>query len=182
MILHLIRHPPPRGTQGLCYGATDVAVEPAAAFAARLRAELPPGLPLWSSPLQRCRELAAALHPTPIFDERLREMHFGTWEGCQWAEIPRAELDAWAADIDGYAPPGGESARQLQQRALAFVATLTVAEAVLVTHAGIIRSLLAQANGRSIADCLNIQPAFGSRTTLTLADGCAQPIYDLVCQ
>ncbi|MDR1995400.1 alpha-ribazole phosphatase family protein [Azonexus sp.] len=169
MILHLIRHPPPRVAQGVCYGAMDVPAEPAAVFAAALRADLPPGLPLWSSPLQRCHELAAALHPAPIFDERLREMDFGAWEGRRWADIPRAELDAWAADVDGYVPPGGESARQLQRRVLDFVTTLTVTEAVLVTHAGVIRSLYAHANGRPIADCLDVRPAFGSLTRLVLA-------------
>jgi len=166
LILHLIRHPPPLGMAGICYGATDVSAEPAAPFAAALRAELPPGLPLWSSPLQRCRDLAMALHPTPIFDDRLREMNFGAWEGRPWAEIPRAEVDAWAADVAGYAPPGGESAQQLQQRALAFIAALTVAEAALVTHAGVIRCLSAHANGRTLVDCLDVRPAFGSRTTL----------------
>jgi len=166
LILHLIRHPPPKVAEGVCYGATDVPAEAPEPFAARLRAELPPGLPLWSSPLQRCRELATALHPRPVFDERLREMHFGAWEGRAWADIPRDELDAWAADVDGYIPPGGESARQLQRRALDFVATLKVAEAALVTHAGVIRSLYAHVKGRAIADCLDVRPAFGSRTTL----------------
>lgn len=168
IILHLIRHPPPRVAPDVCYGATDVPAEPAAPFAAALYADLPPDLPLWSSPLQRCRALAAALHPAPIFDERLREMDFGAWENRRWADIPRAELDAWAADVDGYVPPGGESARQLQRRALDFVASLSVAEAVLVTHAGVIRSLVAHVNGCSIAACLDIRPAFGSRTTLEL--------------
>jgi alpha-ribazole phosphatase len=59
----------------------------------------------------------------------------------------------------------------LQQRVLAFVAALTVAEAVLVTHAGVIRSLIAHAGGRPIADCLDFRPAYGSRTTLVLAPG-----------
>ncbi|MCL2636194.1 MAG: alpha-ribazole phosphatase family protein [Betaproteobacteria bacterium] len=168
MLLHLIRHPPPQVATGICYGALDVPAPASPSLIARLRAELPPGLPLWSSPLRRCRELAAALHPAPQFDKRLQEMHFGAWEGQPWAAIPRAELDAWAADIADYAPPGGESPRQLQQRALAFVAALPVAEAVLVTHAGVIRSLLAHANGLAIAACLDILPAFGSRTTLVL--------------
>jgi len=168
MILHLIRHPPPRLAPGICYGRLDVPAEAAGPFAAALRAELPPGLPLWSSPLLRCRELAAALHPAPIFDERLREMDFGAWEGRPWAAIPRAELDAWAADVAGYAPPGGESPQALQRRALAFVATLPVAEAALVTHAGVIRCLVAHATGRPIAACLDVHPACGGRVTLTL--------------
>jgi len=49
----------------------------------------------------------------------------------------------WAADLADYVPPGGESPRQLQRRALDFVGELTVPEAVLVTHAGVIRLLRA---------------------------------------
>jgi alpha-ribazole phosphatase len=143
MILHLIRHPKPRIAPGICYGRLDMSAENPAAVAELLRLEYPSALPLWSSPLRRCRELAECLHAQPLFDERLAEMNFGDWEGQPWDDIPRTQLDAWAADVAGYAPPGGESPRSLQRRALAFVASLHVPEAVIVTHAGIIRTLLA---------------------------------------
>jgi alpha-ribazole phosphatase len=166
MILHLIRHPRPLIAPGICYGALDVPAEDPLALATALQAELPSDLPLWSSPLQRCRALAEALHGQPLFDERLREMDFGTWEGRPWDEIPRTEIDAWATDVGGYAPPGGESPQQLQQRVLAFVATLQVAEAVLVTHAGVIRVLQAAQSGSSLAAALACRPAYGSRLVL----------------
>ncbi|MCL2523097.1 MAG: alpha-ribazole phosphatase family protein [Betaproteobacteria bacterium] len=169
-VLHLVRHPPPQVAAGVCYGALDVPAPASPSLIAKLRAELPPGLPLWSSPQRRCRELAAALHPAPQFDERLQEMNSGAWEGRPWSDIPRAELDAWAADIANYTPPGGESPRQLQQRALAFVAELPVTEAaVLVTHAGVIRALYAHANGVELADCLDFCPAYGSWMRLVIA-------------
>ncbi len=147
MILHLIRHPKPCIAPGICYGRLDLSAENPAAVADKLRIEYRSGLPLWSSPLRRCRELAECLHAQPLFDERLAEMNFGAWEGQPWDAIPRAQLDAWAADVAGYEPPGGESARTLQHRALAFVASLNVPEAVIVTHAGIIRTLLAHWQG-----------------------------------
>lgn len=143
MILHLIRHPKPIIEPGVCYGQRDIPAENAAAVAEHLALQLPSGLPVFSSPLQRCRELASCLSPIPVFDPRLMEMAFGDWEGRPWTAIPRAELDAWAADVAGFAPPGGESPTALQQRALAFVASLNVPEAVIVTHAGVIRTLLA---------------------------------------
>lgn len=143
MILHLIRHPRPLIATGICYGQLDIACEDPSAAAQRLRSDLPAGLPVWSSPLQRCQVLAEALHPAPRFDHRLAEMHFGEWEGMRWDDIPRKELDAWAANVLDYAPPGGESPRQLQMRALEFVASLSEPEAILVTHAGIIRMLQA---------------------------------------
>lgn len=147
MRLHLIRHPKPLIEPGICYGRHDCPAEDAVSAAASLLAELPPGLPVWSSPLRRCRDLAERLHAQPVIDDRLAEMDFGAWEGRRWDDIPRAELDAWAADVAGYAPPGGESPRALQRRALDFVASLAVPEAVIVTHAGVIRTLLAHWKG-----------------------------------
>lgn len=168
MILHLIRHPKPLVDSGICYGRLDLAAENAAAVAERLRAELPPGVPLWSSPLRRCRELAELLHAAPIIDERLVEMDFGLWEGRPWDSIPRGELDAWAADVAAYAPPGGESPLALQQRALAFVAGLAVPEAVIVTHAGVIRTLLAHWQGLPPDKWTELVFAYGSRTRVVL--------------
>lgn len=166
MLLHLIRHPQPLVEPGICYGRLDLAAENPAAVASALRLELPAGLPVWSSPLRRCRELAELLHPAPSIDERLREMNFGAWEGVAWDAIPRAELDAWAADVAGYAPPGGESPRELQQRALDFVAGLRGPEAVVVTHAGVIRVLVAHLRGLPPERWSELSFAYGSYTRL----------------
>ena len=164
MILHLIRHPKPRIASGICYGQLDLAAENSADVADKLQLELPAGLPLWSSPLLRCRELAECLHPQPMFDERLAEMNFGDWEGQAWDDIPRAQLDAWAADVAGYTPPGGESPLSLQRRALDFIADLSVPEAVIVTHAGVIRTLLAHWQGLPPERWTELVFAYGSCT------------------
>ena len=164
MILHLIRHPKPVVEAGICYGRLDLEAENVAAVAEALRADLPPDLPVWSSPLRRCLTLAKHLHPAPLIDERLVEMNFGDWEGVCWDAVPRAELDAWAADVAGYAPPGGESPRELQRRALDFVAALDVPEAVIVTHAGVIRTLLAHWQGLPPERWTELNFAYGSCT------------------
>lgn len=169
MILHLIRHPKPVIEAGICYGRLDVPAENVVATAANLLPLLPAGLPVWSSPLQRCRALAEALHAQPVLDERLAEMNFGQWEGRPWDAIDRADLDAWAADVAGFVPPGGESAGQLQQRALAFVASLEVPEAVLVTHSGVIRVLLAHWRGLPPAAWLSLDFPYGSLTTVEVS-------------
>lgn len=164
MRLHLIRHPRPLIEAGFCYGRLDVAAEAPEAIAAHLRANLPLGLPLWSSPLRRCLDLARLLHPEPLVDERLAEMDFGHWEGQPWDAIPRGELDAWAADVAGYAPPGGESPRAVLARVQAFMANLAVEEAVLVTHAGVIRLLLAEQQGLPPSRWCELNFAYGSHT------------------
>ena len=168
MILHLIRHPKPLVAPGICYGRLDISAENFAAVAENLRANLQSGLPVWSSPLQRCRKLAELLNPNVIVDERLMEMDFGAWEGRSWDDIPRPELDAWAADVAGYAPPGGESPLALQQRALDFVAALKVPEAVIVTHAGVIRTLLAHWQGLQPARWTELVFGYGSCTRVVL--------------
>lgn len=166
MRLHLIRHPKPLIDTGICYGRLNCPAEDAVSAATMLLAELPAGLPVWSSPLRRCSELAELLHRQPVFDERLVEMDFGAWEGQRWDDIPRAELDAWAADVAGYAPPGGESPRDLQRRALDFVASLDVPEAVIVTHAGVIRTLLAHWQGLPPERWTELNFAYGSCTVV----------------
>ena len=66
MRLYLVRHPKPRVAPGICYGRLDLELAtPAPEAASRIATQLPPGLPLWSSPARRCRDLAEALHPEP---------------------------------------------------------------------------------------------------------------------
>lgn len=106
-----------------------------------------------SSPLTRCADfaesLAAQLGVPCRIDARLRELHFGSWEGRHPREIPEAELGAFWADPLGAAPPGSESLRALQSRV--FAAWLELAEdavsTLVVTHGGPIRVLLALERG-----------------------------------
>jgi alpha-ribazole phosphatase len=151
MRLILIRHPQPDVAPGVCYGRTDLAVMPVQlelALAALLPT-LPAGLPVYASPLQRCALLAARLAPDPVYDERLVEMDFGAWEMQRWDAVPRAEVDAWAADLANYRPGGGESVLHMAQRIAAFYADLQRqldeenGQAIVVCHAGTMRLLSA---------------------------------------
>ena len=178
MILHLVRHPKPVVAAGTCYGRLDLAAMEIATAAERLRGMLPTGVPVWSSPLRRCRELAACLHPAPRFDERLQEMHFGDWEGRSWQDIGPAALDAWAADVAGYAPPGGESARQVQARALAWLGECRDEEVILVTHGGVMRVLLAHWLRLPPEEWLRLNFAYATVTTVAV-DGQAGVIRRL---
>ncbi|MDR2240993.1 MAG: alpha-ribazole phosphatase family protein [Zoogloeaceae bacterium] len=147
MELFLIRHPPPAVPEGTCYGRSDIGLAaPPAASAARLRGLLPDGIPVYTSPLMRCRSLAEALSPAPVTDARLVEMDFGEWELQRWDDIERAAFDAWAADILDSAPPGGESAAAMLARALDFFDELRrggAPAAAVVSHAGLLRVLFA---------------------------------------
>jgi alpha-ribazole phosphatase len=159
--LHLVRHPPPDVDPGLCYGATDVPVAEAAlarVHAALDAAGLPGRLPVYASPLRRCALLARRLGARDLrFDARLAEMDFGGWEMRPWSDIPRAEVDAWAADLLDYRPGGLENVRAVAHRVAAFLADLRAGadaadEAVVICHAGTIRLLLAMRSGLPLAE------------------------------
>ena len=61
MQVFLIRHPRPLIAEGICYGCLDIDCEDPLPIAERLRAQLPAGTPIISSPLQRARKLAEAI-------------------------------------------------------------------------------------------------------------------------
>jgi alpha-ribazole phosphatase len=155
MELILVRHPRPVAPAGICYGSSDLAVAETelAAVHATLQdivARLPAATPLFSSPLQRCAGLARLLSPCPVFDARLAEMDFGSWELRAWDDIARAQVDAWAADLLHYRPGGGETVLEVARRVAAALASIRdsgAGSAVVVCHAGTIRLLSAMAEG-----------------------------------
>jgi alpha-ribazole phosphatase len=162
MRLYLIRHPQPLVAAGICYGASDLSVddEECARVCDALLPQLPRDTPLFSSPLRRCVVLAEMLANSlgstpPEYDARLAEMHFGRWELQSWDVLPRAEIDAWAADLLYYRPGNGESVMQAAQRVHAFVDALLarrLPQAIIVAHAGTMRLLDARQAGLSTAE------------------------------
>lgn len=152
MRLFLVRHPQPLVATSVCYGSSDIAADPHDLLRVyqALRDSFPSDAALYTSPLRRCTGLAQQLVGhlacgSLISDVRLAEMHFGAWELCSWDDIPRAEIDAWAADITEYRPGGGESVMQMAARVHAFYAEVLVRQkdCVVICHAGTIRMLLA---------------------------------------
>ncbi|HET9067582.1 MAG TPA: histidine phosphatase family protein [Amaricoccus sp.] len=149
----LVRHTRPCGGAGICYGTTDLAAAPgfepeALHIAGRIALRIGPADRIVSSPLRRCTALAEALAEhlaAPLtLDPRWAEMDFGAWEGRPWDEIPRAELDTWAADLLHARPHGGESVAMLAARVAEAIAACPASErTVVVTHAGPIRAALA---------------------------------------
>ena len=163
----LIRHPKPVIDAGICYGRLDVEPHAPQAVADRIKPQLPANVPLYSSPLRRARQLAEALHPSPVIDERLCEIDFGDWEGRAWDDIERDALDQWAADVIGFTPPGGESVASLQRRVIDFATSLATQPAVaLVAHAGVLRALVGHWQQLPIAEWTQLQFDFGSLTTI----------------
>jgi alpha-ribazole phosphatase len=108
-----------------------------------------------SSPLRRCHEFAAALaehRGLPLADDaRLRELHFGQWEGLAVAELmissPQALRLFWK-DPGRYAPPGAEQIDEACARVLSYWHDASAGAAdehvLAVTHGGPMRILRAE--------------------------------------
>lgn len=116
----------------------------------------------YASDLSRARETADAIagpRRLPVRCEpRLRELHFGAWEGLTYEEAREADpecLTAWESDVSRTAPPGGETLAELAGRIGTFFTGLTAetAEAgrertvLVVAHRGSLQVLLCLALG-----------------------------------
>lgn len=76
-------------------------------------------------------------------DDRLKEQHFGHWEGCLWHELPDIDPVGFAArgaDTWGWTPQGGENYTMVQERVSAWLATVN-GPTVVVTHGNVTRTL-----------------------------------------
>ena len=153
-----MRHPAVAGAAGRCYGRLDLQLADPASVTPIVTALAPMrGATIHTSPLARCQLVAQTLaaswgQASPTKDARLLEMDFGAWDGMAWDDLPRADLDRWAADLAGFAPPGGESGAALVARVTEFwqmVSGLAGAQ-VVVTHGGPLKVLMALAEARSV--------------------------------
>ncbi len=117
------------------------------------------GCELWSSPLRRARETAAAIAAATglsvqVADD-LRELHAGVFQGHLWDDLaeqfPEAVAQWKSGDID-FQIPGGESRRQLAERGqqvLRALASRSAARMIVVAHGGILTAALGLLVGRS---------------------------------
>lgn len=182
MEIYLIRHTTPAIESGTCYGASDVDV--AAGFeteAARLKPLLPPAtLDVYTSPLQRCEKLAAALFGNGYTkDDRLKEMNFGDWEMLPWDSISRSALRKWADNVVFEHIPGGESYEELYTRSIQLLEEIIEKgnNAALVTHGGVIRCILAHVTDTALVDAFDIAVDYGSISHLKVENGEAEVIF-----
>jgi probable phosphoglycerate mutase len=113
----------------------------AEAARARLGALLPEGGQVWSSDLVRAVDTARIVAGEPTTDPRLRELDFGDLEGSTWSELTGPVRSALLG-FDGFEAPGGETAAALATRVATFVDELGPGDHVVVTHGGVIRSLV----------------------------------------
>jgi broad specificity phosphatase PhoE len=121
-----------------------------------------------SSPLQRCRETAAAFGAPVEVDERWIELDYGDWDQQPIASIGRDAWAAWRADLD-FRPPGGETLRELGARVRSACADLAGdaadGDVVVVTHVSPLKAAIAWALqvGDELSWRLHVTPASVTR-------------------
>ena len=100
----------------------------------------------------------AALDPLDYrADRRLMEIDFGDDTGKTIREIAERQVGGFGVKNWDYVRPNGESVAMADERIRQFLRTLT-GDAVLVTHAGIIRLIRGQMLGLSRAETLEYHP------------------------
>ncbi|GBQ62135.1 histidine phosphatase family protein [Komagataeibacter swingsii] len=152
----LARHPAVMGAEGLCYGQRDVALADGWERMADGLRTVMQGVGcriLFSSPARRCQmvaeRVARFMNLELKVDSRLREISFGEWEGRPWTHISRAALDAWAADVSGFTPPGGENGSDLRARVRHFWTEMQQRgqSCAVLTHGGPLRLMHGMVHG-----------------------------------
>ncbi len=136
-----------------------------------------------ASPLGRAREtmeiVRAELNLPPEdyrTDDRLKEIHFGDWQGKTWDELRAAmpaQIEARFADPWQTVAPGagGESYAMLSERAHAWLAAVR-RDTVAVTHGGINRCLRGRLEQLPEADIPHLKVP--QDKVLLLANGSAE--------
>lgn len=141
-----------------------------------------------SSPLLRCRafaEMLAGRDRLPLeFDERLREVGFGVWEGKSATEIEAewpGSLARFKADPVGARPQGAEPLPDFQARVAAALDDLLARHAgqhvLLVGHAGVMRMALAWALRIPLEHAYRVEVASATLSRLRFDHGRASLIF-----
>ena len=167
MEVYLVRHTETVCEKGICYGQSDVGLkEPFLEQFELIKSQIPSDAVVFSSPLSRCTELANYLSQSVTIDSRLVEMNFGDWEMKKWDAIPEPDFTPWMTDFVNVTVPSGESFIALHDRVTNFLTTLASEnnskKIVIITHAGVIRSILCTNSGLSLKDAFNNKVNFGA--------------------
>jgi broad specificity phosphatase PhoE len=150
----------------------------------RLRGD-PAFAAIYSSPLSRARETAAALVAAGLgslhLHRGLREIHCGTLDGLSVDAVQRDFPDLWAANLrqdnEDFRWPAGESYRDFRRRCLAVWQTILLAHpgerVAIVTHAGVISQLVGAIQGTNPAQWERFRPGNTALTECVSSHGSA---------
>lgn len=178
MEIYLIRHTVVNIASGICYGNTDVDLsntfeEEIISINKKIKGVK--DLIYISSPLIRCKILADRLSESNfIVDNRLKELNFGDWENENYKILEHDEdFCAWTKDYVNLRCPNGESFMDLYLRSSEFINDLILNKhkrVVIITHSGVIRSILAYILNMSLESTFKFRIDNGSVSRITFLD------------
>jgi broad specificity phosphatase PhoE len=132
-----------------------------------------------SSPLRRAAQtaeiLAGAFDLEIARDPRLSDMKMGRWEGLTYAELAAdPDYRRFVSDPISERTPGGERIAEVRDRAVASIEQALGDypggdNVVVVTHAGVIRTLLVHYLGATLANFHRLRVSPGSVSVLRFA-------------
>ena len=182
-VFHLVRH-----GEHVLAGRVLAGRTPGVGLSARGRAEIAAVAErfagediaaLYSSPMQRTKETAEILSVRlglPVsYREDVIELNFGEWTGLTFDQV-RADQrwELWRACRSIAAVPGGESMRQVQDRAVGALLDLhrthPDASLIIVSHGDVIRAALLFALGMPIDSYSRIEIGLASVSTIRIDD------------
>lgn len=178
MEIYLIRHTSVDVPAGYAYGQTDVPLKSSFEAEAEIVRDNLRGLTfdkVWTSPLTRCRRLAAYCgYPDAEPDARLKEIDFGEWEMHSWEEIsldPRSKK--WFESWIFQPAPRGESLVNQYERVRYFLESILqsgLKRVCLFTHGGVIACARSYAGEFPLEEAFKHVPPYGGIVTIKTAD------------
>ncbi|TYA92228.1 alpha-ribazole phosphatase [Seonamhaeicola marinus] len=176
MEIYLVRHSTPKIEKGICYGQADLDLAhswPSEFDNIKRKLPIHSSVKVFSSPLKRCALLAQSLNNDVTFHDHLKELNFGHWELKSWNDIPEEELNPWMEDFVNIQIPNGESYTVLATRVMSCFETISKTISpkplIIVTHAGPIRSILANILRLDLKDSFKIKINYGDVFHITKA-------------
>lgn len=177
-LIYLIRHGEPDFKDGIrrCIGdKTDIGLSDAGTLQAKKLKPALEGVVVYSSPLKRAYNTAKrATDSEPKILNGVKEMCLGEFEGLSFEEIAEKypEIYARRGEDWSYPPPGAEEYSSAQKRATEALNSIEEKEAAVITHDGIIRSLLVKYGGLNPKeDPMQRQPYCGISVLKRKGDG-----------
>ncbi len=111
-----------------------------------------------------------------VVDERFMEIDLGAWEGMEMETIKSTQPDDWemrGKNMSAFRPPGGESFSDLAHRmnqGLRKQEIISSDKVLIVTHAGVVRTLVCKSRGISLDSLFTVESNPGHMTIINWQD------------
>ncbi len=131
-----------------------------------------------ASPRARTQQTAAAVaarHGIAVeTEDALDEIDFGSWAGCRFEQLDADPAwRAWNATRGLATTPAGDTMLAVQHRTRALIRGLAGERIVLVTHADVIRAIVADHLGLAVDNWARLEISPASVTTLAIGTASA---------